>query len=402
MSARVPRGPLLVLACGTLILLLSFGIRTSFGLFLQPVSESLGWGRGVFALAIAVQNLMWGLSQPLAGAVADRFGAGRVIAICGALYVLGVYLMAHAATPAELTVSAGVLVGLGLSGTGFPVILAVIGRHVAPARRSLFLGLGSAGGSSGQLLMVPLGQAFLDAWGWSAALLYLAGLALLMVPLAGVLAGRPAPGSIAGTPQTLAQAVREAGGHGGFWLLNAGFFVCGFHVAFIATHLPAYIVDRGAAARLGAAALALIGLGNIFGSWCSGVLGGHFSKKYLLSSLYLARAAVITAFVLIPVSDVSILTFATLMGVLWLSTVPLTSGLVAQMFGVRYLATLFGFVFLSHQVGSFLGVWLGGYVYDATGSYTGVWWVAVALGLGAAVLHWPINDRPVPRLAAAG
>ncbi len=395
------RTPLVILVCATIVLLLSFGIRTSFGIFLRPVSADLGWGREVFAFAIAMQNIAWGVSQPFVGALADRYGSGRVIAICAVVYVAGLYLMSTVASPFDLTLSAGLLVGIGLSGTSFPVILAVVGRSVPERRRSLFLGLAAAGGSSGQLLVVPLGQVFLGAYGWATAIVLLASLALIMVPLAAVLAGRPVVDARVEARQSMGEAVREAAAHGGYRYLNAGFFVCGFHVMFIATHLPAYIVDKGAAAELGATALALIGLGNIVGSYITGVLGGRMSKKYLLSSLYFARSVVITVFVLTPVSDVSILVFALAMGVLWLSTVPLTSGLVAQMFGLRYMATLFGFVFFSHQMGAFLGVWLGGYVYDATGSYDIVWWVAVALGVIAAILHWPINERPVARLAVA-
>ncbi len=396
------RTPIVVLVCGTVVLLMSFGIRTSFGIFLQPVSDDLGWGREVFALAIAVQNLIWGLSQPIAGGFADKYGSGRVIAVCAVLYVVGVYLMGQVTAPFELTVSAGFLVGVGMSGTSFGVVLAVIGRSVSEERRSLFLGLGAAGGSSGQLLMVPLGQAFLATYGWATALVLLAALSLVMVPLAAALTGRVTAQARTGVErQSLTEAVREAGGHGGYWYLNAGFFVCGFHVMFIATHLPAYIVDNGVAAKYGAIALAVVGLGNILGSYVAGVLGGRFSKKYLLSALYAARAVIIAIFVLTPTSATSIVVFSFAIGILWLSTVPLTSGLVAQIFGVRYMATLFGIVFLSHQLGSFLGVWLGGYVYDATGSYDMVWWVGVALGVAAAALHWPINERPVPRLAAA-
>jgi len=401
MTRRSWRTPAVVLAAAVVVLLLSFGIRTSFGLFLAPVSADMGWGREVFAFAMAIQNLVWGLSQPFAGAIADRYGSGRVIAASGALYALGVWLMAEATTPLGITFGGGVLVGIGLSGTGFAVVLSVVGRSVAPERRSLFLGLASAGGSSGQLVMVPLGQAFLDGFGWTTALTLLAAMSMVMTPLAALLAGRPDDGPAAGPAQSLPEAVREAGGHGGYWYLTAGFFVCGFHVAFIGTHLPAFIVDTGAAPVLGAMALALIGLGNIVGSWSFGVLGGRFSKKYLLSTLYFARSVVIAVFVLAPVSETSILVFSGAIGFLWLATVPLTSGLVAQIFGVRYMATLFGFVFLSHQLGSFLGAWLGGFLYDATGSYDVVWWLAVALGLIAAALHWPINDRPVTRLAAA-
>lgn len=393
------RTPTVVLICATIVLLLSFGIRTGFGIFMLPVSADLGWGREVFAFALAVQNLMWGASQPFVGALVDRYGSGRIIAVSAVIYATGVYLMSKVATPFDLTLSAGFLVGIGLSGTSFPVILAVVGRSVDAHRRSLFIGLAAAGGSSGQLLVVPLGQVFLGAYGWVTSFVLLASLAFVMVPLAAALAGRPAIDPQVEARQTMAEAIREAAAHGGFWYLNAGFFVCGFHVMFIASHLPAFIVDKGAAAELGAVALALIGLGNIVGSYLSGVLGGRMSKKYLLSGLYFARAVVIAAFVLAPISDVSILTFALAMGVLWLSTVPLTSGLVAQIFGLRYMATLFGFVFFSHQLGSFLGAWLGGYVYDTTGSYDIVWWIAVVLGVIAAVLHWPINEQPVARLA---
>ena len=395
------RTPIVILACGTVVLLLSFGIRTNFGLFLKPITEELGWGREAFATAIAIQMLLWGLAQPFAGAVADKYGAGRVVAVCAAMYALGIFVMARTSSPFDFTLGAGVLVGLGLTGTGFPIILAVIGRAVEARRRSLFLGLAAAGGSSGQVFMVPLGQAFIDAYGWMTALGLLAALSFTMVPLAAALAGRPRVEARREARQSFAEAIREAGGHGGYWFLTAGFFVCGFHVMFIATHLPAFIVDQGAAASLGAWALALIGLGNIVGSLISGYLGGRYSKRYLLSGLYLARAVVISIFVLAPISDASILVFSVAIGVLWLSTVPLTSGLVAQIFGVRYMATLFGFVFLSHQLGGFLGVWLGGYVFDATGSYDIVWWVSVALGLAAALLHMPIDERPVPRLAAA-
>ena len=401
MQGKSWRTPIVVLVCGTIVLLLSFGIRTSFGLFLRPVIGEFGWGREVFAFAIALQILLWGVAQPFAGAIADKYGAGRVVVACGVLYALGIALMARAESPFGFTLGAGLLVGIGLSGTSFPIILAVIARSVAAHRRSLFLGLGAAGGSSGQLLMVPLGQVFIDGYGWIMALGLLAAVSLAMVPLAAALAGRSQPGVRAEAAQSLGNAVREASGHGGYWFLTAGFFVCGFHVFFIATHLPAFIVDKGLAAALGATALAVIGLGNIFGSYLSGVLGGRFSKKYLLSGLYVLRSVVLAVFVLAPVSDVSIIVFSAAMGVLWLSTVPLTSGLVAQIFGVRYMAMLFGFVFFSHHVGGFLGVWLGGVVFDATGSYDVIWWISVALGVAAALLHWPIDERPVARLAAA-
>jgi len=394
------RAALVVLVCGIVVLILSFGIRTSFGIFNIPVSQSLGLGRETFALAMAVQNLVWGLAQPFAGAIADRYGPGRVVAICAAMYAAGLFLMAQASTPEGLIFSTGVLIGLALSGTGFPVILAVIARSVNERQRSLFLGIGSAGGSSGQLLMVPAAHLLINGVGWAAALLVLAIITMLSVPLAAAFAGRGG-GSTTGLlgDQSITEAAHEAGQHPGYWYLTAGFFVCGFHVAFIATHLPAFIADNGGSAAIGAAALAVIGLGNIFGSLACGFLGGRYSKKYVLSGLYLARALVFAGFMLVPLSDASILVFSAIIGMLWLGTVPLTSGLVAQIFGVRYMAMLFGFVFFSHQLGSFMGAWLGGYIYDRTGSYDLVWWISVALGLIAALLHWPIEERPVARLA---
>ncbi len=309
--------------------------------------------------------------------------------------------MAQAGSPGELMFSAGFLIGIALSGTGFPVVLAVIGRSVPEAKRSLFLGIGSAGGSSGQLLMVPAGHLLLDGFGWVTALLILAGITCVTVPLAAAFAGRSGSSGVGVLgDQTIAEAVAEAARHSGFWFLTAGFFVCGFHVTFIATHLPAFILDNGGTAAIGAAALAVIGLGNIIGSFACGVLGGRYSKKYLLSGLYLCRALAFTLFMLVPLTDASILVFSAVIGMLWLGTVPLTSGLVGQIFGVRYMAMLFGFVFFSHQLGSFLGAWFGGYVFDQTGSYDPVWWMSVALGLISALLHWPIKDAPVARFSA--
>jgi predicted MFS family arabinose efflux permease len=308
------------------------------------------------------------------------------------------------ATPFGMTVGAGIVVGIALSGTAFPVILAVIARSVPEEKRSLYLGLGAAGGSSGQVLMVPVAHGLLGAMDWTAALLLLAAMAVIMVPLAAALAGDPGKGagvSRVAQKQSIGEAIHEAGGHRGYWLLNAGFFVCGFHVAFVATHLPAFITDAGLAAGYGTAALMLVGGGNIIGSWLSGVLGGHYSKRYLLSGLYFARAAVFFVFIMTPVTPTSVVIFSFTLGLLWLSTVPLTSGLVAQIFGPRYMATLFGIVFFSHQVGSFLGAWLGGYFYDLTGTYDVVWWLSVALGIFSGLVHWPIDERPVARLAAA-
>ncbi len=399
MRRAISSAAALLILCGGLILFLSFGVRGAFGLFLTPVSLDLGWGREVFAFAIALQNLMWGVAQPFAGALADRYGSGRVIAAGGATYALGVYLMSVATSPIVFDLGAGVLIGLGLAGAGFGVVLAAIGRAVPEERRSLALGVGTAAGSLGQFAIAPVGQAFLAAYGWQMALFILAVGSLAMVPLAGALKGRPAPHE--GTSQSLVQALREAAGHNGYLFLASGYFVCGFQVAFIATHLPAYLADVGIAAEIADWALALIGLFNVAGSFYAGVLGGRFSKKYLLSAIYLARSVVITAFVILPMTPASVLVFACAIGLLWLATVPLTTGLVIQIFGLRYAATLVGIVFFSHQVGSSIGIWLGGYLYDTTGSYDVVWWAGVALGLGSALIHWPIDEKRVPCMAEA-
>jgi predicted MFS family arabinose efflux permease len=390
------RTAVLAIACGSAMVLLSFGIRSSFGLFLQPMSQDLGWGREVFAFALALQNLIWGAAQPFTGMLADRYGSGRTLAAGGLLYALGVWLMATTASPVALNLSAGVLLGLALSGTGFGVVLAAVGRSVAPERRSMALGVTTALGSLGQFMMPPLGQALLAAYGWQSALLLLAASSLAMVALAAGIRGRPE--AAAGDTQTLRQALAEARRHPGYLYLTAGFFVCGWHVAFIAVHLPAYLADGGLSTQTAAWCLALIGLFNVIGSYLAGLLGGRLSKKYCLSFLYTARAVLILAFILLPLTATSALLFSAIMGLLWLSTVPLTSGLVAQIFGARYMATLFGFVFLGHQLGSFLGVWLGGFLYDRYGSYDLVWWLSIALGLLAALLHWPIDERAVARL----
>jgi predicted MFS family arabinose efflux permease len=328
--------------------------------------------------------------------IADGWGSGRTLAGGGLLYALGVWLMSETSSPLGLHLSAGILLGLALSGTGFAVVLAAVGRSVAPERRSAALGITTALGSLGQFLLPPIGQAFLAAYGWQTALALLAFGSLAMVVVAAGVQGRPqaAPGDT----QTLRQAIGEARAHNGYLLLTAGFFVCGWHIAFIAVHLPAYLADGDLPTEIAAWCLALVGLFNVIGSYLAGVLGGHLSKKYCLSFLYLARTLLILGFIMLPLTAVSALVFSAIMGLLWLSTVPLTSGLVAQMFGPRYMATLFGFVFFSHQVGSFLGVWLGGFLYDGYGSYDLIWWLSIALGLIAALLHWPIDERAVLRL----
>jgi MFS family permease len=392
---------LLVLAAGGLVLFVALGTRQGFGLYLAPMSAELGWGREVFSIAIGLQNLLWGLTQPFAGMIADRYGPARVIGIGGLVYGLGLYLMGTTRTELDLYLGGGLVIGVALSAVSFAVVFGAVARVVPEERRGLALGLAGAGGSAGQFVMVLGTQSLIGAYGWSDAL-------LLGIIGAGVMAAMALPFAARGraqsaeTPvahQPLRAALAEAFRHRGYWLLNAGFFVCGFHVTFIMTHLPATVTDAGLPAWVAGMALSLIGAFNIIGSFACGSLGDRYRKKHLLSLLYLGRAGVITAFLLVPLSATSVLVFAGAIGLLWLGTVPLTSSLVAQIFGLRYMATLFGIVFLSHQVGAFLGVWLGGKLYDLTGSYTYVWAIAVALGLIAAVLHWPIADRPIARPA---
>jgi predicted MFS family arabinose efflux permease len=396
------RTPAVVVACGCLIALLTFGIRASFGLFTLPISEAHGWGREVFALAIAVQNLLWGAGQPFAGALADRFGSARVLAAGGVLYAVGVALMAVAATPLQMHLSAGVLIGLGLAGGSFTIVMAALARRVPPERRSWAMGIATAAGSLGQFVMAPLGQAFILVYGWQTALLILAAGAAIVPLLATAMVSSPSSLSSAGEIDLgLKETLARAFGHRSYLLLTAGFFVCGFHVAFITVHLPPYLLDVGADQRLAAWSIAIIGLCNVVGSYGAGVLGGRHSKRWLLASIYLLRSVAIALFVLLPVTTLSVLLFAAAIGILWLSTVPPTSGLVAVMFGTRYIATLFGVVFFSHQVGAFLGIWLGGLFFELYGSYDAVWWMSVALGLFAALIHLPIVERPAPRFAAA-
>jgi MFS family permease len=401
MTAPTWRSPAVVLTCGALILSLSMGTRQAFGLFLPPMTETFGWGRTTFAFAMAVSNLLWGLFQPFFGAYADRHGATRVVILSAVVYALGLAAMTVSSTGLLLDLSAGLMIGFALSGTTFGVLLGVIGRAYPPERRSFALGIATAGGSFGQFVMLPVTQWLITALGWQGALYALAASLLVIVPLASALVEPRRHVTHAVPQQSLGAALREAGSHAGFWYLTAGFFVCGFHVAFIQVHLPAYLLDNGLPARVGALALALVGLFNIAGSFLAGVLGGRYSKKYLLSAVYFARAVVIALFIALPITEWSVYLFAAGIGFLWLGTVPLTNGLVAQIFGVRYLATLFGVVFFSHQVGSFLGVWLGGYLYDVTGSYDLVWMGGVALGVVAGVLNLPIDERPLRRVAHA-
>lgn len=389
-----------ILLGAALVLALSLGIRHGFGLFLAPMSQEFGWGREVFALAIALQNLVWGLAQPFTGAIADRFGAARVVLVGGVLYAVGLALMGLADSPGSLSLSAGLLIGIALSGTSFSVLLGVVGRAVAPERRSMAMGIASAAGSFGQFAMLPATLGLIGWLGWSAALLALGLLVALIVPLAGLIRDYPAARQT--HEQTLKEALREATAHSGFWLLALGFFVCGFQVVFIGVHLPAYLVDQHLPAQVGTSVLALVGLFNVFGTYAAGWLGGRMSKPRLLTALYLARAVVIVAFVYSPLTVWSAYAFGITMGLLWLSTVPLTNGTVATLFGVRNLSMLGGIVFLFHQLGAFLGGWLGGYLYDRTGSYELVWQIAIGLSLLAALLNWPVREQPVARVQAQG
>jgi MFS family permease len=391
----VRRLSLILVLCAVTILLLSFGIRQSFGLFLGPMTAGLGISHTVFAFAVALQNLLWGLSQPAFGALADRFGIVRVLIIGGVLYAAGLLIMAFSGSALGLNLSAGLLVGFGVSATSFSLVLSAVARATAPAHRSLALGLVSAGGSFGQFAMPLVAQGLIDHIGWFAALLVLAACAGVMVPAAFGLAAADETAQDTHGSQSLGEALREAAVHNGYWLLNAGFFVCGFHVAFIATHLPAYLVTLNLGAEMGAWALATIGLFNIVGTFAFGFLGGRYRKKKVLAGLYFSRSAVFTAFLLVPASQVSVLLASAAIGLLWLGTVPLTGGIVGQIFGPRYMATLFSIVMMSHQVGAFFGAWLGGYVFDLTGSYNIAWEVAIALGLMSAALHLPIADRPL-------
>ncbi|GFN26661.1 MFS transporter [Achromobacter denitrificans] len=403
-SLDAPQLWLLVLA-GGVVMGLALGVRHVQGLFLLPVTMDRGWSRETFAMALAVQNLTWGIAQPFTGMVADRYGSAKVIVAGLACYALGLAGMAHAATPAAFLWTAGVGIGIALSGTAFAVIYGALSRLVAPERRSWALGVAGAVGGLGQFTMVPAAQWLIGGWGWVAALLSFAVACALLLPLALPLrepAGRSPGAASPGADLSLSAALREAFSQPGFWLLNLGFLACGFQLAFIGTHLPAYLMDKGLRAADAVAALAIIALANVMGTYVCGMLGGHHRRKHLLAGIYLIRSAAIALFVLLPLSAWSVYLFAAVMGFVWLGTVPLTNGLISQVFGVRYITTLFGFVFFGHQLGSFLGVWLGGVVFEATRSYDLIWLGAMALGLLSAALHWPIDDREIRRVGPAG
>ncbi|MFL6814169.1 MAG: MFS transporter [Bradyrhizobium sp.] len=396
------RTPLVIIACGCVIALLSFGPRSSLGFFIQPMSREFSWGRDVFGLALALQNLLWGLGQPVAGAIADRFGVLRVMWIGAVLYAGGLLMMRYAATPLSLDLGAGVLIGFGLSGCSFNLVLSAFSKLLPLERRGVALGLGTAAGSFGQFLFAPFGVALIDNFGWPTALLVFAALMLLIIPLSLALATPAAATKSvpAVDQQSFKTAMAEAFGHRSYLLLVLGFFTCGFQLAFITAHLPAYLVDRGITAQTGGWVIAAIGLFNIIGSLSVGWLQNRFPKRYILSTIYFVRAISIVAFISFPVTTFSVLAFGAITGLTWLSTVPPTSALVALMFGTRWFATLYGFAFVSHQVGGFLGVWLGGIVFESFGSYTPIWWLSVLFGLLSALINLPIVEAPVMRPVA--
>jgi MFS family permease len=406
MTARLTtwRTPAVVLLCGCLIAMISFGPRAGFGFFLTPMSSAQGWGRDVFALALAIEMLLWGAGQPFAGALADRFGAVRVLSAGAILYIIGIVWMAYAATPLTLYLSAGVVIGFGLAGCSFTLVIGAFGKLMPERWRSLSFGAGTAAGSFGQFLFAPLTVALIDNFGWQNTLLIFGGILLTILPLSLALATPSAgarPTSVTVQRQSLKQALAEAFGHRSYVLLVLGYFTCGFQLFFVAVHLPSYLVDRGLPAAIGGWTLAIIGLFNIFGAISSGWLGNLVPKRFILSSIYFGRSIAIAIFVSLPPSPIATLIFGAVIGVLWLSTVPPTSALVALMFGPRWLNMLLGIAFFSHQVGGFLGVWLGGLLFERTGSYNVVWWLAVFFGVASAIINLPIVEKPVHRPAMA-
>jgi MFS family permease len=394
--------PEFIVLAGCAIALITFGPRAAAGLFQIPMTTEYGWGRDTFGLAIAIQNLLWGVGQPFAGAVADRFGAVRVICAGALLYALGLVVMSQATTPAALHLGAGVLIGFGLSGCSFNLVLGAFGKLLPEKWRPMAFGAGTAAGSFGQFFFPPIGHVLIEALGWHQALIIFAFSVLLVLPLSLALATRGADAGTAAAPralpnQSIAQALSEAFRHRSYVLLVLGFFTCGFQLAFITVHLPAYLKDAGLSAAIGGWTLAVIGLSNAVGSLSAGWLSTRMSKRYLLAWIYFGRAVAIAAFIMVPPTPVTCIAFGIAIGLLWLSTVPPTSALVMLMFGTKYMAMLYGFAFFSHQVGGFLGVYLGGVLYEAFGNYNLVWWLSVALGVASAVINLPIEERPVER-----
>ena len=401
-TAATWRTPLVIVVCGCLIGMLTFGPRSIFGFFMQPMSSEFGWGRDVFALAFAVQNLLWGIGQPISGAIADRFGTVRVISIGALMYAAGLIVMRYASTPLSLNIGVGFLIGFGLSGCSFNLVLSAFGKLVPPEWRGIALGAATAAGSFGQFLFAPFGVVLLDNFGWQSALVVFAALMLLVIPLSLALA-TPIVAANDGPvvpQQSFKQALSEAFGHRSYVLLVLGFFTCGFQLAFVTAHLPAYLVDRGLPVQTGGWVIGIIGLFNIAGSLSVGWLSSKVPKRYILSVIYLIRAISIVAFISFPITTFSAIAFGMVTGLTWLSTVPPTSGLVALMFGTRWLATLYGFAFFSHQIGGFLGIWLGGIVFEKFGSYTPIWWLSVMFGVLSALINLPIVEAPVTRPVA--
>ena len=398
------RTPAVVVGCGCLIAMLSFGPRSAVGQFLTPMSLDYGWGRDIFSFALAIQNLLWGAFQPFAGGVADRYGAVRVLWAGAIAYAAGLALMSQATTPGLLDLSAGVLIGFALSSCSFNLVIGALGKLVPESWRSLAFGAGTAAGSFGQFLFSPLARMLIDWTGWQNTLVIFGGIMLLILPLSLALAtprgGAAAPG-VPRAQQSAWQALLEAFGHRSYVLLVIGFFTCGFQLAFVTVHLPAYLLDRGLSADVGAWTIGFIGLFNIFGSILAGWLGNRMPKRFILSAIYLGRALAVVAFITLPASPAAAIVFGAVTGFLWLSTVPPTSSLVALMFGTRWLSMLFGFAFFSHQVGGFLGVLLGGFAFERTGSYDSVWWLSVLFGVLSALINLPIVEKPVVRPAAA-
>lgn len=391
------RTPALVLLCGGVALTISLGVRHNFGLYLQPMTMDLGWNRQTFAFAIALQNLVYGLAQPFTGMIADKFGAARVLIGGTVFYAIGLVLMSLSTTGLEFDLSAGLLVGVGLGCTGFSIVFGVVGRAFSAGKRTMALGVAGSAGSFGQFVMLPYGQTLINHLGWQHAFLVLAATVLLIVPLSAALVEDKQAQALQFHKQSIPEALREAFGHSGYVLLCSGYLVCGFQLLFISVHFPAYLLDQHMTPETGMSALALIGLFNIFGSYFWGWLGGRHTKKYLLSILYLTRAVAIAIFIAFPVTPLSVYVFSATIGFLWLGTVPLTNGLIAHIFGVKYLSTLGGIAFLFHQVGSFLGVSIGAYLFDTTGSYHLMWILTIAMGVAAALINWPIDDRQIVR-----
>ncbi len=396
--------PAVLIIAGCLVAIVNFGVRSTFGFFTAPISEAHGWPREIFSFAMAVQNLIWGLATPIAGMLADRYGAARVLMAGAVVYCLGTLMMAYTGTPVMFNVGGGILVGIGVAFSSFGIVMAALGRIVPPERRSWAFGVATASGSLGQFIFAPLAATMVSAYGWHTALVVLACLSLLIILFALPLMVQNTSTSKRQADEadlTMREAIGLAFGHRSYVLLVAGFFVCGFQLAFITVHLPPYLAEHGISKEFAGFAMGAIGLFNVAGSYLSGIIGGRGEKRVPLSVIYLLRSAAVAAFVLLPITPVTTLIFTASMGFLWLSTVPLTMGLVTVMFGTRYMATLYGFVFVSHQVGSFLGVWLGGRLYDQFGTYDPIWWMGVALGVFAAIVNLPIREQRNPRFAAA-